>query len=391
MRKAIVLFYLMLAVIGLTASATAQTSPADPAIIWQDVEQGGEKLFMRYPFAGMSNGALIIAGGKGVDLFHQDAFSSATRVYTQSAADQHWELALMGSLPQPAARGAVAGDGKSLYFAGGLNADGELDALLEVEWNAVQKQLELRILPSMPSARMGMGAAMLDGALYLAGGESNNPESAGATPLWKYDTAKGKWSELASWSGKPRISPVLLASDGALYLAGGIVPQPEQQNQPFARSAKAWCYFPRRNKWTALPDLPAPIGETFGFTDPGGRLYYYDFYKNPERNYFTLEPGAREWRPQHDAWRVAMERPPAYPLALLCANDGVIAPCKTSHGDLKIARIRPWEERASDSPSGASGGAFPLNIAILLVATIVLIVLLFFFGRPARNHRRRGA
>lgn len=71
--------------------------------------------------------------------------------------------------------------------------------------------------PAMPTPRGGGGAAVINGSIYVVGGETNTHAFDTAEV---YDTALGAWSTLPSMPG-PRHGVGVVAVEGALYVEGG--------------------------------------------------------------------------------------------------------------------------------------------------------------------------
>jgi len=121
-------------------------------------------------------------------------------------------------LPAAAAYAAAAplGAGKIL-LAGGMDANGALDSVWvyypqrdqngEPAWEA---------RAPLPAPRYGMGAAVLAGAVYLAGGEPVNQ------PPLSYNPPRDAWTAFEPSPQPAGLLPALLAYETHLHLLGGI-------------------------------------------------------------------------------------------------------------------------------------------------------------------------
>lgn len=118
-------------------------------------------------------------------------------------------------IPTPREHLAAASDGAGLYAVGGrlLSADKNLAALERYDPATNRWQQ----LPAMPTARGGLGAAVIDGRLIAVGGE--HPTGVFGT-VQAYDIASSTWSELAPL-GKPRHGLAVAAVGNALYAFHG--------------------------------------------------------------------------------------------------------------------------------------------------------------------------
>jgi N-acetylneuraminic acid mutarotase len=119
------------------------------------------------------------------------------------------------NIPTPREHLAAASDGTALFAVGGrlLSADKNVAALerYDVATNRWQQ------LPAMPSARGGLGAAVVDGRLVAVGGE--HPTGVFGN-VEAFDIGSSTWSELPSL-GKPRHGLAVAAVGNELYALNG--------------------------------------------------------------------------------------------------------------------------------------------------------------------------
>jgi N-acetylneuraminic acid mutarotase len=99
----------------------------------------------------------------------------------------------------------------------------------------------------MPRARRAFGHAELAGKLYFVGGLADGFVSVPECDV--FDFATGRWSEIAQ-PAIERISPELVALDGALYLAGGSARTGNGADPLPAASIER--FDPARGEWTKL-------------------------------------------------------------------------------------------------------------------------------------------
>ncbi|MEC3997034.1 hypothetical protein VSR01_27420 [Actinacidiphila sp. DG2A-62] len=109
----------------------------------------------------------------------------------------------------------------------------------------------------MPLARAEVGAAALDGRLYVVGGTLQRDNAA---PVWKsdvvtsYDPRTDRWSSHAPLP-RPLTHVGVAALDGRLYAFGGFTDAVHLNPQPVA-----YVYHPARDRWSRLPDMPQKLG-----------------------------------------------------------------------------------------------------------------------------------
>ena len=167
-------------------------------------------------------------------------------------------------LATPRAEGiAAAVDGK-LYLIGGRvratpaasHFDEHVDSTLNEVFDPVRAQWSARA--PAPTARNSAAYGVIGGKVYVVGGRQygKNPDGTArqvnVPTLEVYDPATDTW---ATHVPMPQAQGGLAATvlDGKLYVFGGEQWVPEQK--VFADS---WVYDPATDRWSALPPLPTP-------------------------------------------------------------------------------------------------------------------------------------
>lgn len=146
------------------------------------------------------------------------------------------------AMPTSRSRAAAAVIDGRLYVVGGETASGDTDAVEMYDPNFDTWQ----VLPPRPVAARNASAASLDGKLYVAGG------CKGAVPLASvhlFDPATQKWQAAASLPA-PACGPALVTAGGQLYALGG---------WDGAKALDtAYVYNPGDDVWRPIASLPAP-------------------------------------------------------------------------------------------------------------------------------------
>lgn len=110
----------------------------------------------------------------------------------------------------------------------------------------------------MPRPRSEVGAAVIDGWIYVAGGFG------GEEMVDRFDPASGTWEELPDLLAGVN-HPAVTAHGGVLYVIGG-----------YAKTGPAtdevWAYDPAAGDWTQRASLPEKIG-ALGAAAVGDRIY----------------------------------------------------------------------------------------------------------------------
>ncbi len=117
---------------------------------------------------------------------------------------------------------------------------------------------------SMPAARHSPAAEVINGILYVAGGNNGGPTST----LQAYNPATNTWSTLAPMPGGRYSGDGAGVINGKLYVAGGWTYSPSLPNN------NLWVYDPPSNTWSSKANMPILSG--CGATGVmNGLLYVY--------------------------------------------------------------------------------------------------------------------
>ena len=116
----------------------------------------------------------------------------------------------------------------------------------------------------MPQGASHVGAAALNGKLYVAGGFTANVHLGPIDRFYVYDPATNRWQALAPLSS-PRGSVGLAAVAGKIHAIGGR--GPDQKTV-----ATHDVYDPATGKWTSAAPLPV-ARDHFGIVVEGGRIH----------------------------------------------------------------------------------------------------------------------
>ncbi|QNE41941.1 galactose oxidase (plasmid) [Hymenobacter sp. NBH84] len=208
-------------------------------------------------FAGVSHGALLVAGGanfpngypwqNGPKVWHATVY-----VLTGKGSRQRWQLAQ--PLAQPLAYGASVGWHNQLIGLGGNNADRRHSQVFTLTWDADAGQVQQGTLPNLPLALANHAAAVLGDVLYVFGGESDHGTEKSLYALNLRHPATG-WQRRADLPGPARAFTALAALGEALYVLGGR----ETVAGTTTVFKDAYRYEPAQDHWAALPDMPVAL------------------------------------------------------------------------------------------------------------------------------------
>ena len=211
------------------------------------------------PFAGVSGGALLVAGGAnfpagmpwegGRKVWH-DA------VYALASPTGAWDRA--GALPAPRAYGVSITTERGVLCVGGSDsARHHPDAFL-LNWDGAR--LAVRRLPPLPVPLANACGAAAGAVVYVAGGETAPGAVEASSGFWSLDldAPAAGWRPLPSWPGPARTLAAAGAQAGVFHLAGGVSLRAGPDGSPVRTYLRdAYRYEPRTG-WRRLADLPHP-------------------------------------------------------------------------------------------------------------------------------------
>ena len=208
-------------------------------------------------FAGVSNGALIVAGGANFP--DKMPWEGGTKVWYDSVfvlerPDAQWRRA--GSLPRPLGYGVSLTTSEGVWCIGGSDATGHHREVfvLSMENGRVKSES----FPGLPRPCANACGAIMGGKIFIAGGIEKPDATAALNTVWCLDPkspAEG-WKELAAIPGKGRMLSVMGVM-GGLHLFSGAALSPGPDGKPVREWLKeAWRYDERANTWRRVSDPP---------------------------------------------------------------------------------------------------------------------------------------
>lgn len=142
----------------------------------------------------------------------------------------------------------------------------------------------------MPTPRQEMGAAAIDGAIYVPGGL--NSAGTALDVLEIYDPATDSWTTGAPMPGA-RHHQGVVAYQGLLYVFGGFLPGA----YPWHASADVFAYDPSTDTWTGRRSMPKPLAG-LGAALIGDRIYVVGgahHETNATAHLFEYDPATDTW------------------------------------------------------------------------------------------------
>ena len=256
---------------------------------WSRMASLPDQVGLAGSFAGVSQGALLVAGGAnfpaakpwegGTKVWH-DA------VYVLPQPNGTWQLA--GKLPCALGYGVSVTHASGVICVGGSNAERHYADVFRLNWQ--QGRLVRTTLPSLPTAVANACGALVGDQIYIAGGQSQANATETLKSFYRLDLASSnlQWKSLETWPGPGRMLAAASGCDGAFWLLGGTDLAPGKKttggNAPQGGSNVVRHYlkdayrYDLAKGWKRIADLPSPaVGAPSPAADDGLALYLFGF------------------------------------------------------------------------------------------------------------------
>jgi N-acetylneuraminic acid mutarotase len=304
----------LLLAIGLAASAQTPKTIMNTRIFGYMLPRIPDAEGFAGTFAGVSNGALIVAGGanitgdKWAEPLAKKWYDSA---FVLEEPNGQWKTGF--KLPRPLGYGVCATVEDSVFCFGGSDATRHCADSFRLQW--AQGKLRTLPLPALPRPCANACGALVGRTIYLAGGIETPASTEALHTFWALDLDAPEpiWRELEPWTGPARMLAVAGAYDGSFYLFSGAALTAGADGKPVREFLRdAYCFTPGTG-WKRLADLPratvaapspAPVVNALGFPallvvsgDDGLNVTFQPVEKHP-----GFPRGSILYDPARDAW-----------------------------------------------------------------------------------------
>lgn len=285
-------------------------SKQEPKLRWEQLPAIPDPEGFAGAFAGVSGGALIVAGGanitgdKWAEPLQKKWYDS---VFVLEEPDGVWRTGL--KLSRPLGYGVSVTTKDGVVCIGGSDSERQYADVFRIEWRD-GKLLTTR-MPALPRPCANFSGALTGDAIYVAGGIETPNSTEAMRTFWKLDLAvkNPRWEELEPWPGPERMLAVAGSLEGSFYLFSGVRLKPGADGKPVREYLRdAYCFTPEQ-KWKRIADLPrAACAAPTPALVSGGRLLVVggddgtnvDF--KPVRDHPGFPRDTLAYDPQRDAW-----------------------------------------------------------------------------------------
>lgn len=210
-------------------------------------------------FAGVSNNALIVAGGAYFPVSPFDGGQKfwTNTIYVLEAGADNWQLA--DSLAHPLAYGATVNLADGILCIGGNDSQQMYQDVFKLTWK--DGEIIQTPFPKLPIPCAMAGAARLGNIVYVAGGQDTPAASAALKKFWalNLEQLEAGWQALEAWPGPGRILPVVESQDDGIYLISGCELFPNADGQTNRRYLSDGFRYHSKTGWQNIAPVPAPV------------------------------------------------------------------------------------------------------------------------------------
>ncbi|MBO9613283.1 MAG: sodium/solute symporter [Dyadobacter sp.] len=253
-------FLFFLTIFVQTLASNAQQTDRS-ALAWKDLPALPDVAGFAGTYAGVSNGALIVAGGANFP-GNAGPWGNAPKtwydaVFVLENPSGKWKKA--GKLPRAAGYGISLTTPEGVFCLGGADGLRHYSQAFYLRWQ--NGQITTTPLPALPVPLAYASGALLGDKIYVAGGTSAPSDTVALNRFWEFDLHQKQWTELPALPGNGRILAVAGAQDGRFFLFSGAELRYNAVTDAVQRSYLKEClaYNPVSRTWKRMADLPHAV------------------------------------------------------------------------------------------------------------------------------------
>lgn len=220
------------------------------------------------PFAGVHEGALIVAGG--TNFLDAPPWCGGRKswwdtIYVLEKSGNQWITASEMRLPHPLAHGLSFSTPYGIVCVGGNDARQTHADVFLLRWDNTSRVIQIHSLPPLPEPLALAGGGEINGTLYVAGGQPSADSPASSPRAYALDFSEGPseslgWRRLPDLPGPARSLPISfgIADDDnpGFYVFGGRDHRPDELPRVFT---DGYRFDPATQMWGKLKNLPETV------------------------------------------------------------------------------------------------------------------------------------
>lgn len=252
----------LLAWLGWVVSPVGAASMA-----WETLPPLPDREGLAGTFAGVSGGALVVAGGAhfpgkkpwegGKKVWRDTVFVLEEPKGPAGGVEDNGSWKVVGRLPGPRGYGVSATWADGVICAGGSDSDRHYRETIHLTYR--DGRFRHRRLPDLPVALADAAGVLVNKTLFVCGGTERPGAGTALNRLFALDLSGSDrgWVEREPCPGRPRILAVAAAVEGSFLLFGGAALRSEGGAVKREYLRDAWSYREGAG-WRRLAELPAP-------------------------------------------------------------------------------------------------------------------------------------
>src|SRR5690606_18192678 len=237
-------------------STTACSSETQLSSRWDSLSPIPDSVGFAGSFGGVSNGALIVAGGANFPDGGAPWTGSKKvwhdRIFALESPDAEWKM--VGRLPQTLGYGVSANWNDKLIIAGGSGEGKHYADVIEIRFDG--HSASFNKLPDLPKPIANATGVVLGGKLYILGGTLDHSSQETESIFWALDleSPESGWEVLEPWPGPSRMLAVAGTDEESLYLFSGT--QLIDGQRQYLKDAYRYTV---EAGWTKIADMPQAV------------------------------------------------------------------------------------------------------------------------------------
>ncbi len=244
---------------SLTSSLLAQTKPVN--FSWSELPRIPDPIGFAGSFVGVSNGALIVAGGANFPDGGAPWTGSlkvwTAKIFVLESVKGAWKQ--VGTLPERLGYGASVNWKNKLILIGGSNEVKHSDEVTLIDYK--DGKISTSPLPKLPFTIANTSAALIGDVIYVFGGIRTASSKTAESNFWALDLAKKEkeWKILPSLNGPSRMLNVAASLNEYFYVISGV--QLIDGQRTYLKDA--YKFHPKTG-WERIADLPSSVAAAAG-------------------------------------------------------------------------------------------------------------------------------